>query len=115
MTFKSYITSQYDIATKNNINKLSKLYKKLIIFCCHITFLKLCKSYDVVPKGLKAKLPIKSKKIETLSHNFGLACIGERLHYYKWNFDKMHKDYALVGATIQKTINTNDFSKNTMP
>lgn len=65
------------------LRRMERVCQRLARSCNHVIFLRRCYSQGVVPKGLRLKFPIISRKAECIKSEAEKALVKERLNFWK--------------------------------
>jgi hypothetical protein len=79
--YSIYLYNRYGPCIYPSFRKLERLKLQLAKTLIHITFLRRCKSQDIIPKGFSVKTPFNSRSSTKIALRASQALLRNRLHY----------------------------------
>ena len=107
-SYKSHLQHTYGRRTADIFHQCSKLIGKSSKSCCHISFLKCCRDFGLVPKGLRLKNPVSSDRSKAIVAKAESLLLTSELNGHKKSFSGYSKIKSLR-ANLKTLTNDNEF------
>ena len=108
-SYKSHLQHTYGRRTADIFHQCSKLIGKSSKSSCHISFLKCCRDFGLVPKGLRLKNPVSSDRSKAIVAKAESLLLTSELNGHKKSFSGYSKKIKSLLANLKTLTNDNEF------
>ena len=108
MSFKQTLKLHHNDNVIKTFNHSSKLAFKLAKTSCHISFLKSCRDFSIIPKGLTLSDPLKSCRSHEILQKAQSLLVTSRLQQYKRDYATTESLYLSLLQQLQVSLNNTD-------
>jgi hypothetical protein len=109
MTLKDLLTAQYGVGVHHLTNKLKRFKLKLSSSKNRTIFLERCRHFRVVPKFLKQKCPIKSRRACKLTIKYQLSLLRECLSQTRGQWRRNTENIKRIVSTLNEKLTPEHF------
>ena len=108
-SFKSHLLQTYGQETSETFKHCSNLVLKASKNSCHVSFLKCCRDFNLTPKGLRLKNPMKTERSKSIISKAQSLVLTSELNGYKSTFSSSSKELKLSLDTLKTAVSDTDY------
>ena len=108
-SYKSHLQHTYGRRTADIFHQCSKLIGKSSKSSCHISFLKCCRDFGLVPKGLRLKNPVSSDRSKAIFAKAETLLLTSELNGHKKSFSCYTMKIETLLSNLKISTNDTEF------